>query len=215
MRHWGVARDEAGAGFRVPAGACLEELKCAHPVDDEFDADDQDKEAHNSYDRADAGSSQLVDPGCAVTQQQRDGRGRDQDAQDNADVKTDGRVAGGQRDNHADRAGPRDEGECHGGEGHVRLGGRLLSLLVGGTALVFQHRETRVRDDQAAGDLQGGQVEAEETHDERAADCKGRQDREHVDAGLPRLGAHRRRVVGGGQAREGGEASDRVGDRYE
>lgn len=46
--------DEAGAGFRVPVGARLEELKRAHPVDDEFDADDEDKEAHNSYDRADA-----------------------------------------------------------------------------------------------------------------------------------------------------------------
>ena len=102
MRHWGVARDEAGAGFRVPAGARLEELKCAHPVDDEFDADDQDKEAHNSYDRADAGSSQLVDPGRAVAQQQRDGCGRDEDAQDDADVKTDGGVAGGQRDDDAD-----------------------------------------------------------------------------------------------------------------
>ena len=91
----------------------------------------------------------------------------------------------------------------------------MLSLLVGGAALVFQHRETRVCDDQAAGDLQGGQVEAEETHDERAADSKNREDRKDIDAGLPRLGAHRRRVVGGGQAREGGEASDRVGDRSE
>ena len=91
----------------------------------------------------------------------------------------------------------------------------MLCLLVGGTALVFQHRETRVRDDQSASDLQGGQVEAEEAHDERAAECKGRQDREHVDAGLPCLGAHHRRVVVGGQAREGGEASDRIGDRYE
>ena len=71
-------------------------------------------------------------------------------------MKTDGRVAGGQRDDHADRAGPRDEGERHGGEGHVRLGGRVLSLLVGGTALVFQHRETRVCDNQATRDLQRG-----------------------------------------------------------
>ena len=102
MRHWGVACDEAGAGFRVPVGARLEELECAHPVDDELDADDEDKEAHNSYDRADAGSSQLVDPGRAVAQQQRDGRGRDEDAQDDADVKTDGGVAGGQRDDDAD-----------------------------------------------------------------------------------------------------------------
>ena len=102
MRHWGVARDEAGAGFRVPAGARLEELKCAHPVDDEFDADDQDKEAHNSYDRANAGSSQLVDPGRAVAQKQRDDGGRDEDAQDDADVKTDGGVTGGQRDDDAD-----------------------------------------------------------------------------------------------------------------
>ena len=68
VRHWGVARKEAGAGFRVEQRAVLEKLECAHPVDDEFDADDQDKEAHNSYDRADAGSSQLVDPGRAVAQ---------------------------------------------------------------------------------------------------------------------------------------------------
>ena len=67
-----------------------------------------------------------------------------------------------------------------------------------------------MRDDQATGDLQGGQVEAEETHDERAADSEHCEDRKDIDAGLPRLGAHRRRVVGGGQAREGGESSDRL-----
>ena len=91
----------------------------------------------------------------------------------------------------------------------------MLCLLVGGTALVFQHRETRVRDDQSASDLQGGQVEAEEAHDERAAECKGRQDREHVDAGLPRLRANCSGGVTGGQASETGESADRVGDRYE
>ena len=58
-------------------------------------------------------------------------------------------------------------------------------------------------------------VEAEETHDERAADSEHCEDRKDIDAGLPRLGAHRRRVVGGGQAREGGESSDRVSDRSE
>ena len=96
MRHWGVARNEAGAGFR------LEELERAHPVDDELDADDEDQEAHDAHDRADSGSSQLVDPGRRVAQKQRDGRGRDEDAQDDADVKTDGGVAGGQRDDDAD-----------------------------------------------------------------------------------------------------------------
>ena len=60
VRHWGMARNEAGAGFR------LEELECAHPVDDELDANDEDQEAHDAYDRADAGGAQLVDPGSAV-----------------------------------------------------------------------------------------------------------------------------------------------------
>jgi len=106
------------------------------------------------------------DPGSAVAQQQRDDGGRHCDSENDADVKTDGRVAGGQRDDDADRAGARDEGQRHGGEGHVRLGRRVLSLLVGGALLVFQHREARVCDDQAARDLQGGQVKAEETHDE-------------------------------------------------
>ena len=61
--------DEAGVGFR------LEELEGAYPVDDELDADDEDQEAHNSCDRADAGSSELVDPGRSVAQQQRDDGG--------------------------------------------------------------------------------------------------------------------------------------------
>ena len=66
MRHWGVARNEAGAGFRVPAGARLEEMERAHPVDDELDADDEDQEAHDAHDRADSGGTQLVDPGRTV-----------------------------------------------------------------------------------------------------------------------------------------------------
>ena len=130
-------------------------------------------------------------------------------------MKTDGRVAGGQRDDDADRAGPRDEGERHGGEGHVRFRGRVLSLLVGGTALVFQHRETRVRDDQATRDLQGRQVEAEETHDERATDREHRQDGEHVHAGLPRLRAHRGRSIACGESCKRRETTDRIGDRGE
>lgn len=88
--------DEAGAGCR------LEELECAHSVNDKLDADDEDQEAHDAHDRADAGSSQLVDPGRRVAQKQCDGGGRDEDAQDDADVKTDGGVAGGQRDDDAD-----------------------------------------------------------------------------------------------------------------
>lgn len=88
--------DEAGAGCR------LEELECAHPVDDKLDADNEDQEAHDTHDRADAGSSQLVDPGRRVAQKQCDGGGRDEDAQDDADVKTDGGVTGGQRDDDAD-----------------------------------------------------------------------------------------------------------------
>ena len=198
--------DEAGVGFR------LEELECAYPVDDELDADDEDQEAHNSCDRADAGSSELVDPGCSVAQKHRDGGGRDQDAQDNSDLKTDGGVAGGQRDDDADRAGSCNEGERHGGERHILLECRVLVLLIGGAALVLQHRETRVCDDEAAGDLQGGQVESEEAHDERAADCKGCQDCEHVDTGLPRLRANCSRGVTGGEASESGESADRVGD---
>ena len=91
----------------------------------------------------------------------------------------------------------------------------MLCLLVGGTALVFQHRETRVRDDQATRDLQGRQVEAEETHDERATDREHRQDGEHVDACLPRLRAHRSRSIVGGESCECCETADRVGDRYE
>ena len=88
--------DEAGAGFR------LEELQCAYSVDDKLDADNEDQEAHDTHDRADTGSSQLVDPGRRVAQKQRDGGGRDEDAQDDADVKTDGGVTGGQRDDDAD-----------------------------------------------------------------------------------------------------------------
>ena len=57
-----VTGDEAGAGFR------LEELERAHPVDDELDADDEDQEAHDAHDRANAGGTQLVDPGRAVAQ---------------------------------------------------------------------------------------------------------------------------------------------------
>ena len=59
MRHWGVARNEAGVG------ESLEELERAHPVDDELDADDEDQEAHDAHDRADAGGTQFVDPGAA------------------------------------------------------------------------------------------------------------------------------------------------------
>ena len=60
-------------GTRPGAGFRLEEMECAYPVDDELDADDEDQEAHNSCDRADAGSSELVDPGCSVAQKHRDG----------------------------------------------------------------------------------------------------------------------------------------------
>ena len=88
--------DEAGAGCR------LEELERAHSVNDKLDADDEDQEAHDAHDRADAGSSQLVDPGRRVAQKQCDGGSRDEDAQDDADVKTDGGVTGGQRDDDAD-----------------------------------------------------------------------------------------------------------------
>ena len=82
-------------------------MERAHPVDDELDADDEDQKAHDAHDRADSGGTQLVDPGRAVAQQQRDDGGSYRDSQDDADMKTDGRVAGGQRDNHADRAGMR------------------------------------------------------------------------------------------------------------
>ena len=88
--------DEAGAGCR------LEELERAHSVDDELDADDEDQEAHDAHDRADSGGTQLVDPGRAVAQQQRDDGGSYRDSQDDADVKTDGGVAGGQRNNDTD-----------------------------------------------------------------------------------------------------------------
>lgn len=68
VRHWGVARNEAGAGSRVEQRVVLEELERAHPVDDELDADDEDQEAHDAHDRADSGGTQLVDPGRAVAQ---------------------------------------------------------------------------------------------------------------------------------------------------
>ena len=71
-------------------------------MDDELDADDEDQEAHDAHDRADAGGAQLVDPGSAVAQQQRDDGGRHCDSEDDADVESDGRVAGSQRDNDAD-----------------------------------------------------------------------------------------------------------------
>ncbi len=54
---------------------------------------------------------------------------------DDADMKTDGCVAGGQRDNHADQPGPRDEGSAM-GEKDTGFGGRVLSL-VGGTGVLF------------------------------------------------------------------------------
>ena len=90
---WGI---EAGAGCR------LESWSARTPLDDKLDADNEDQEAHDTHDRADASRSQPVDPGRRVAQKQCDGGGRDEDAQDDADVKTDGGVTGGQRDDDAD-----------------------------------------------------------------------------------------------------------------
>jgi hypothetical protein len=181
----------------------------------ELDADRQGQEADDPAEGAESGRAELVDQRRTEPQHDRHETGQDRRGDDHTQPVDDPGVACRQRDHHSDRARPGDQRQRHRRERHVRLRHAVRLLVVGQRLASHDHPEPGVRDDQAAGDLERGQADAEPFQDKRAEQGEHGQDRKHVDPGHDRLTPHRGAIHALCHPREGGQRTDRIGDRQQ
>jgi len=191
----------------------VDEAEVGEAVDEELHGEGDEEESHDADEDADAGFAE--EDADAI------GAGEDEvaDESSDGDGAEDGQhlpVVGGLADKHhdaGDGAGTSEHGDAEGDDAGVFPGGGFLGFalgFLGGGAASLDHVDADEHQDEAAGDLKGGELDAEEREDELTSQGKGDEDDEAGEGGFAR---HAVATVGfdaGGDGDEGGDGGEGI-----
>jgi hypothetical protein len=191
----------------------VDEAQIGEAVDEELHGEGDEEESHDADEDADAGFAE--EDTDAI------GAGEDEvaDQSGDGDGTEDGQhlpVVRGLADEHhdaGDGAGTGEHGNAERDDTGVFFGGSFLGFVLrflSGGAARLDHVDADEHEDEATGDLEGGELDAEERKDELSCQSKGEEDDEAGQGGFPRHAAATNGIDAGGDGDEGGNGGEGI-----
>jgi len=184
----------------------VDQAQVGEAVDEELHGERDEEQAHDTDENADAGFAEEDTNAVSAGEDQVAHEGGYGDRAENRQhLPVVGSLADEDHD-AGDGAGSGQHGNAQGDDPGVFFGGGLLGFVLGflgGRAASFHHVDTDQEKDEAAGDLEGGKLNAEERKDELAGEGEGDQDDEAGDSGFTGHAAAALQLDAGGDGDEG------------
>jgi len=176
--------------LRVGSAAWFcDDAEIRHAIDEVLHRERNEKEAHDADEDADAGFAETFGDAIGVAEDEIADDGGDEDgAKDGGHLPPDLHLSDEHHD-AGDGAGAGEHGDAERNDAGVGLAGGFLRFfggLLGGGALGLEHVETDEQKDDAAGDLKGGERDAEEPKEVLAGDREDGEDDPGGEGGFAR-----------------------------
>lgn len=199
----------------------VNEAEIGEAVDEELHGEGDEQQTHDADQDADAGLAEEAADAVGAAEDEVADEGSDGDgARDGQHLPVVGGLADEDHD-AGDGPGTSQHGDAEGDDAGVLFGGGFLGLVLrflSWRAAGLHHVDADEEEDEAACDLEGRELDAEQRKDELAGQGEGNQDNEAGESGFPGHAAAAGWVDVGGdgdEGRDGGEGVDEKKDRAE
>ena len=167
----------------------MDEAQVGKAINEELHSEGDEEEAHDADQNADPGlAEEGADAIGAVEDEVAGERGESDGGENRQHLPVVGGLAN--EDHHArNSAGAGEHGDAEGDDASVLAGCGVFGFclrFLGGGAAGLHHVDADEHEEEAAGDLKGGELDAEEREDELTSQGKGDEDDEAGEGGFAR-----------------------------